>query len=448
MTITLSGSSWREMVVSRDLSGTFTVWIDGTSYGSVTDNTFTTCAQFYIEGVASAGWAIDDIFWSNQILVPTDGTPANVQSVWESAVIDQGASVTAEGVFTASDSAPAGTSITYYTRTSDTGVGGWEAWVAATPGQPISSVVKRYIQVKIVLACPQDDGLHNSNTDTPAVSQIIVSWYFGTGQSKWSSAIDFNFSHDDTIMDLQEQVSDTLGGDTAVINAITVSTAPLILSGADADTVWQGTTGSPPGPIAAANPLNVSAGTITYNLDISGGMDISKMTGSGAIGTGFTGPACVVCVGDMATGTAAISFIHPTNPVLTLTITGPGTITDLRVIGKSYKNNDTPYLATASDAASIAKHHKRTGDPVQNNYIVNANIAQLVANKIILNQKDAPKWIPSMPISAKLNLQPGDRIYVTETNSGITAAYYVIGFTRQVQPGDLSMTVALIKVPV
>jgi hypothetical protein len=57
-----------------------------------------------------------------------------------------------------------------------------------------------------------------------------------------------------------------------------------------------------------------------------------------------------------------------------------------------------------------------------------------------------------MPISAKLNLQPGDQIFVTEINSGITAAYYVIGFTRAAQvsgnSADLSMTVSLIKVPV
>lgn len=446
-------NTWYDIVVVRDSTGLFTLYVDGVSKGTYTENTHKTSAAIKVQSLSSntRTFFIDEIYYSpNTDPAVITFSPTNVQGVWTSPTIDQGASVTTEGVFTAVDSAPVGTSISYYTRTSTDGLS-WDAWVSITSGNVIASAVKRYLQVKAVLNCPQDDGLHNTDTTTPSVSQFIVSWYFGTGQNKWRSSVSFSLNYNDSIIDLQEQVSDTLGGDTAVINHETVSTSPLILAGDDTDTVWQSTTGSPAAAVSAANPLVVSAGTYTYNLDISG-MDISKMTGSGAIGTGFTGPACVVCVGGTATGTAAITYVHPSHPVLTLTITGPGTITDFRVIGKTYKNNDTPYQASASDAASITLH-KRRSSTLTNNYIVNANIAQLVANKIIANQKDAPKWIPEMPCVPKLNAQPGDQVQITELQSGLShAGYYIIGYSRTMRvSGDgatAQMTMALMNIPV
>lgn len=436
--------------ITRDSSGVFTIYRNGVSVGTTApDNTYTASSHLLlISSPSGAGGTSGSHYWDSLWFSPSidattvASTETNVQGVWTSPVIDQGASVTAEGLFTKFDSLPAGTSVTYYTRTSDTGVGAWEPWEVATPGSAITSVVKRYIQVKIELSCPQDDGLHNADTTTPSVSQIIVSWYFGTGQNKWQSTVNFYFSYDQDIIDLQDQVSDNLGGDTSVKNYVEVSTAPLILSGADSDTVWQGTTGTPAAAISVANPLTAAAGTLVYNLDISGGMDIANMSG--------VDPACVAITWGTATGTTEIVFVHPTKPVLHIVVTNPGTITDLRLIGKTYRNTSTPYLATATDATSIARHKKRS-DSLQNNYIINENIAQVVANKLILNQKEAPRWIPDMPIIAKLNLQPGDQIYVTEVNSGIAATYYAIGYNRKVQvsggTADLSMNTALMKIP-
>lgn len=444
--------------ITRDAAGVFTIYRNGASVGTTAaDNNYTTSSHLLL--ISSPSGARDtsgshcwDSLWYSPSIDATAVASSETiaQGVWISPTIDQGASVTAEGFFTYFDSTPAGTSVLYSTRTSDDGIT-WDAWVAVPivaplttqNGNLIASAVKRYLQVKVAFTCPQDDGLHNADTTTPSVAQFIVSWYFGTGQNKWQSTINFYFSYDQDIIDLQEQVSDNLGGDTAVKNYIEVSTAPLILSGADTDTVWQGTTGAPAAAISVTNPLTAAAGTLVYNLDISGGMDIANMSG--------VDPSCVAITWGTAAGTTEIVFAHPTKPVLHIVVTSPGTITDLRLIGKTYRNTSTPYLATATDATSIARHKKRS-DSLQNNYIINENIAQVVADKLILNQKEAPRWIPDMPIIAKLNLQPGDQIYVTEVNSGITATYYAIGYNRQVQSSggtaDLSMNTALMKIPV
>ena len=437
-----AGNTWYDIVVVRDNTGVFTIYVNGVNKGTATDNTYTNSVAQQLVPMSGNGGTVyvDDIYYCpNTDPAVVAFSPTNTPAVWVSPWIDQGATVTAEQLFTATDSQPATSSISYFTQTSADMIV-IDAPVAATSGATIGSAAKRYIRLIANLNCPQDDGLHNTNLITPYLTQFTISWLFGTGQNKWQSSINFYLNYDSNIVDLQEQVSDTLGGDTAVINYETVSTSPLILGGADSDTTWQGTTGSPAAAISAGNPLSVTVGKLVYNLDISGGMDISKMAGG----------TCIVMTLGTATATAAITYIHPTKPVLTITVTVGGTITDLRLIGKTFQNAATPYQAIAQDATSIALHKKRS-DTISNNYIINSNIALLVANKIIANQKDVTKWIPQIDIIPLLNMQPGDQVFTNEINVGIYAGYYVIGYTRNVQISDndasLDMTMALMRIP-
>jgi len=421
--------------ITRNSSAHFQVFVDNVLRITATDTSYNTSVCIIPDAYAydypdtSKTVSYDNIYAAS--------ATATIQ--WTSPWIDQGATVTAEQLFTATDSQPATSSISYFTQTSADMIV-IDAPVAATSGATIGSTAKRYIRLIANLNCPQDDGLHNTNLVTPYLTQFTISWLFGTGQNKWQSSINFYLNYDSNIVDLQEQVSDTLGGDTAVINYETVSTSPLILGGADSDTTWQGTTVSPAAAISAGNPLSVTVGTLVYNLDISGCMDISKMAGG----------TCIVMTLGTATATAAITYIHPTKPVLTITVTVGGTITDLRLIGKTFQNAATPYQAIAQDAASIALHKKRS-DTISNNYIINSNIALLVANKIVANQKDVAKWIPQIDIIPLLNMQPGDQVFTNEINVGIYAGYYVIGYTRNVQISDsdasLDMTMALMRIP-
>ena len=467
-----AGNTWYDVVIVRSNApatlGQFTVYINGVNKGTYTDNIYTTSvAQQFVPMSGNGGTVyIDDIYWCpNTDPAVVAFSPTNVPGVFVSPWIDQGASVTTEQLFTAVDFKPAGTSISYFTQTS-TNMSALDTPVPVTSGSAIGSTVHRYIRLIANLNCPQDNGLNNTDTRTPSLSQFTLSWLFGTGQNKWQSSINFYLNYDSNIVDLQEQVADTLGGDTSVINQYSVSTSPLILAGADTDTVWQGTTGTPAAAISAGNALNLPTGPYVYNpnianpyiynLDISGGMDTSKMGG----GPYAFSPGTVLSVNCIAltsaaiggaTGTVQITFIHPTTPTLTFVITSGGTITDLRIIGKTFQNGATPYTATASDAKSIALHHL-CDDSLTNNFIINYNIALLVAQKVVANQKVAPKWIPQIDIIPLLNMQPGDQVFTNEEIIGIYAAYYTIGYTRTVQMNDkdaqLDMTAELMKIPV
>jgi hypothetical protein len=200
-------------------------------------------------------------------------------------------------------------------------------------------------------------------------------------------------------------------------------------------------TGTPPGKVSAANPLVVSAGTLVYNCVVSGGMDTSGMAGG----------SCIAITWGTATGSAAITYIHPTKPILTLTITGSGTITDLRLIGKSFSQLQTPFQSIASDSASIARHRKRHLDK-NNNYFRDGNICTVVAARIISNQKDPVSYVPSFEIfPPRVNMQPGDRVNVTNEITGIATDYYVVGYSRHSsvsgKSAEAGQSLILMKIP-
>jgi hypothetical protein len=322
--------------------------------------------------------------------------------------------------------------------------------------------VKRYEKIRVVMTTPQDSGT-NATPITPIVYSLSVSWYTGTGQQKWSPTVGFYLTDQNGILDVQQQVSDSLGGDTAIINDIAVTAAPLVLSGGATDTQWQGTAGtispgifdSGPPPsyvgtfqaapsaadIAVATPLIVSVGTVSFICVIPAGMDISGMAGG----------SCIAITWGTATGTASISYIHPTTPVLTLVVTNPGTITDLRLIGKSYSNIKTPYQSVAHDLASRSRYRKRHQD-IQNDYVQNGVMTGVIAARIIENQKDPTVHIPSLPIFPPIvNMQPADRVNVVNGQTGIDKDYYVVGFSRTItlspKKADASMSLILMNIP-
>ena len=435
-------SSTDVYTVTRDATGLITVYRNGAFVLAAIDSTFSSSIYVVCESRPelsgfSGNHYWDDIWFSRDIPGILASPPTSTKARWESASIDQGASVTLAGVISALYSTPVGTSINWYTSTSPDN-STWTAWAPVTLGSPYPSPVQRYIKVAFDLNCPQDDGMHNANYATPSVSQITVAWYFGTGIPKWSQTVNFYFAYNSDIIDLEEQVTDNLGGDTAVINDVTVTSAPAILAGTNTDTQWQGTSGVPASAVSVANPLNVTAGTLNLYPVIAGGMDTTNMPGGTAIAITW----------GTATGTAAITKVHPTKPTLTLTVTGPGTITDLRLIGKSFQNISTPYQALASDSNSIKRRRRRT-QSINNNYVMNNNIAQNIADKMLVNYKNPLVFVPAIELWPRLNLQPGDQVNVNEVLSGANTVYYVISYNRDIKVGDsgsVSMRARLVKI--
>lgn len=437
----VSNRAWHDWMVTKS-GDTFTIYVDGLSVGTITDGTYPYSYLFYVFCRHDCELRITDIYSANvQDAATLADTPTNVKARFESATIDQGSQVMAESTITATYTEPTGTSVTFYTRTSSDDIT-YSAWEAVAPGSVIPSPTNRYLQVAYDLNCPQDDGLHNTDFLTPTVNNITVSWYFGNGEKKWSQAVDFHMRDDSDIIDLEEQVTDNLGGDSAVINDVLVTAAPMILSGTNTDDQWQGTTGTPADKISAANPLIVTVGDTVLYPTIDNGMDITNMTG--------TNPSAVAITWGTATGSVAITYIHPTKPVLTITATNPGTITDLRLIGKAFANLTTPYQAKASDTTSIQRRRKRNSVSISNDYIVNSSIAQLIADQLVSNSKNPIIQVPSVEIWPKLTLQPGDQINVYEQVSGANTNYYATGYNRSVnvsnESADVSMSIGLIKI--
>ena len=427
--------------ISRDINGVFNIYKNSTLVATYTDLTYTTFQAIAFCGTAQNGGAgypetQFEIDVSN-ILVTPDET--SLQGVWQSTTLDRGTSISSSGIFQATPSMPLGTNIQFYTQTSTDNIN-FTAWALATPGaaDPSPSTAGyRYENVKAVFSAPA--GYCGT---LPQLFNITLSWYTGTGQKKWSASVDFYLTHDNAILDIQEQVADGLSGDTAIVNDVAVTTAPLVLSGAGTDDQWKAVTGTPPSEVSVANPLTVNAGTTTFNPTISSGMDTSGMSGG----------SCIAITWGTATGTAAITYIHPTKPILTLTVTNPGTITDLRIIGKGFTNLQTPYQSTASDASSIARYRKRHSD-LQNDYFRDSGVTAVVAARIIANQAGPVEYIPGVDLfPARVDLQPGDRVNVSEPNSGILQDYYVVGFTRSMsvsgQSGDITENLVLMRIPI
>lgn len=360
-----------------------------------------------------------------------------LSGTWQSATLDLGATVNALGGLTKTEILNAGTSA-YFTRTSADG-STWDPWVAVSGSGQINSTVRRYMQARADLA------LSNDSFTGPIILDITVTWTIGGGSPKYKPppAV-FTFAFDSAMLDVAQEVSDNLGGDTAILNDVTVQAKPLVLTGADADTVWQGTIGTPPVAISGTNTLSVVNGdVITIPAVISGGMDISRMSGANPA-------AAVVTFGGGATGSWVFSSIHPTKPVLVITITHAGTITDLRITGKKFSSVTYLQAKNAQDAASIALNGPRQQN-ISNPWIVSTTLAQSIADRLVANFKDPVSYIPTCEVRAMFSAQLGDRCTIVDENLDLSADYVIVGLQHRLVSSltgaEVGTTPVLMKVP-
>jgi hypothetical protein len=421
---------------------TTTIYVDGSDDGATAAVTYTITqpptGHTYITPSNHRYWRYRVVLSTqNNTQVPTLSIPTmqfdNSMGTWISPIIDQGITVSSEGVITLESLTPPGTIISVYTRTSPDQVN-WTAWVGLGTNYQIESPVQRYIEVQIVLV--------TGNNTTPQVFQISVGWSNGNQTTKWSTSIDFTFTDDNANEDIDLTISDNLGGDTAIINDVAVTSSPLYLQGTSTDVTWQGTTGTPPAAISPTNPLPVAVGQLVFNVIIDGGMDTSQMANGLCIQLTFANGGA---------GLGAITYVHPTKPVLTITVTTAGTITNLQLTGLSFSSANTPYQATASDVASIILNNKRHSD-IENDYIISNGIAGIIATRTIANFKNPTTYIQALELATpKPNMQPGDQIQIQNAITGLESNYYVIGMSRSIsisQKGATKKhTVILLPVP-
>jgi len=460
-------ASLKRVRVTRNNSGDFSVYIEGTLQGSTSspDATYTSFGGLFLFTTFSDYYdslRISEIFATAAV----DGASAvtNAAAMWLSPVIDRGADLSASGIFNAATTQPSGTAINFFSRVSPDKIT-WGSWIALTPGQQDGTALQRYEQISFALHCPAEGGQQNIYT-TPILYSMSLSWHTGSGQQKWSPTVNFYLTDTNGICTLQQQISDNLGGDSSIINDVAVTSSPLIKEGASTDTQWQAVSGSMtynsntqkwgllttgvPQVVSASYPLTVPIGTIPIQCIISSGMVPTDMLIVSNDQSGHT-----ITLGSStgtARGTVYFSFLNPTEPIITLHITTAGNITDLRICGPILQGIQTPYQSLASDAKSIAIHNRRHQD-IQNDYFRDGSITDIVAARIIANQAYPTEYIPKFEIfPPRVNMQPGDRINVVNGQTGVSADYYVVGFSRSVEISDKNasagMSLVLMEIPI
>lgn len=435
-TVSVTGdTNFHTIRVTRNSSGTIDVYFDGVFKLSVSDSSITTSSAVSCsvsQGSAGSPTAsFDDIYWSPVVeaseVVAVDGE-------FVSETIDQGASVATEGVFQTTQIVPTNTTITWYTATSTDGMS-WDPYVAVTPGAAIGSTVRRYLRYKAVLTT-------TSYLISPTITDVTVNWTIGTGSVKYPSSVSFTFD-ENLNMDLDQVYADTIAGGSSIVNSVAVKAEPLVLDGADTDVVWQGTTGTPPVDISVSNPLGVTSGqTLTYRIAVNG-MDTSFMSGANPA-------AAAITFAGGGAGSWVFSSIHPTRPVLVITITGTGTITNLQVQGKVFNSDNTLLEATDSDTNSIQEFGERKAQ-LSNKYIVNSATAQSIATKIIENLSDVTTYTPQVKVRPTFSIQIGDRITLIDENLDIQEDNLVIGIEHNLSSSltsaDAHTILKLLKIP-
>lgn len=421
------------MRITRNALGNFVLYIDGTQVLAATDLAITTSVLFGYT-MTSGGGALGDVvhFQDNYPYIP-GGTGTGT---WTGPALDMGATITSLGILSFTQVLSGGTTA-YYTATSADNVT-YDAFVAISGTGQINSTVRRYIKVKAVLVV---DTLNNS----PAILDITVNWTTGAGSPKYPPApSSFTFSFDSVLMDVQQELADNLGGDSAILNDVTVQAQPLVLTGANADVVFQGTIGTPPAAISAGTPLAVTNGqTLTYRPYIPGGMDTSRMSGANPA-------AGAITFAGGGAGSWVFSSIHPTLPVLVITITGTGNITNLQIQGKVFAAATYLQAQNSSDAASKAIYGDRRLS-ISNQWIVSASLASSIASTIVTNSKNPTSYIPSVDVRPCFAAQIGDRITVEDENLDLSADYVFVGlshiFNSQGGVADVRTQGTLLKVP-
>jgi len=129
--------------VARDMTGTFTVYIDNVKFLFVSDETWEFGDRLVIN--TSIGGVTKEIFLDN-IKVPA----FSIATVHQSKTIDTVSGLTAWGNLTVDFTKPVGATITFETRTSTDDIT-YDAFVAVSATNGILSAVKRFIQVRISL---------------------------------------------------------------------------------------------------------------------------------------------------------------------------------------------------------------------------------------------------------------------------------------------------------
>jgi hypothetical protein len=150
-------------------------------------------------------------------------------------------------------------------------------------------------------------------------------------------------------------------------------------------------------------------------------------------------------------GTAVITQVEiiaasPINPKIRLTIGTAGTITAIQLLGKAFSTSVRNFSAESSDAASIIANGICSAT-INNPWILNNGIAQIIADSQLANYKDETKILDNVKTTIQPSSQMGDRVTCTDKNTAISADYWIIGIHPYCGTSQIYTIYKLWKIP-
>jgi hypothetical protein len=95
---------------------------------------------------------------------------------------------------------------------------------------------------------------------------------------------------------------------------------------------------------------------------------------------------------------------------------------------------EQPIKYECEDATSIARYGRRT-KPFHNPYIMSYRHAQSLGDLVLARFKDPPLTVNLSGVPGVPHLEPGDRVTITETHTGINADFYIGEIDWRWDPG-------------
>lgn len=306
------------------------------------------------------------------------------------------------------------TAIDFFLRVTNDGGVTFTPFREIIPGQRISKWNPAYSQIQIKAR------LRSSNVaQTSKLFSATVKYKSRGGSSKIPAEANFTFSESGTLLGLRQVLTDEIGGTNYIVTKSFVKSKPLFLA-AGSQVAWTATVNGE--FVSGSNPLSVAVGTLTFQVDFGN--------------TKYDVPQTVLLTLGTATATAMISS-HPTKPVLTLTVTAPGTITNLQVEGVPFVQTGTVEAETDAPQRNLALYGERT-DVLENDYIDNEDLASDISKIVISRFKQPLTWLPTASARLAPNAQVNDRATIIEESTDLDADFYIIGAQHRVEVSGAS----------
>lgn len=410
---------------------------------TTSDSTYTTSSYFNVVAYQCT-LSVGNISYLNAnytqvVSVLTSFSPLIWSLTFTSEIIDQSVYLASEGNFSAGLS-PANAPITYQTRTAWTSGGipaaSWNTVTLNTATQkgPIPSTVREFIQYQFYFSVGYT-GSYNNGYVTGG-SPLWSAYYVGLSWNI-SGAVSYRqFSYATQVCDITQQISDSLAGDSSILNYFEVISSPLSLGQTTGTVQWTAQSGFPAGNVSASNPLVVNTGITTIQAVIPSGMDTTYMaasiTGTAGNSYGASGTTAFLVTFGTAAGTISISYIHPTKPIITLNITTAGTITNLQLIGQSFSGSNNPIDVITGDVYSQSRYKRRTTQ-ISNNFIISPAIAQLIANNQLIVYRLPATLLSGLQLLLTPSVQLTDQFRVTDQLLALSSQVWnITGITHEI----------------